>query len=152
MTEPPDAAPPTSLRRHREVLAVAGFVVAMSLVLDVLPDGRVAFRGLLGYPLPHSCATRAWFNFDCPACGLTRSFVHLARGDWSRSYRTHRIGMFMAAAVLLQFPYRLYGLARRESAPLGRIVPKVFGYALIAALIVNWLYNQISPGARVPGG
>jgi hypothetical protein len=124
------------------MIGVSVLGLTLAFVLEVRPDDRVAFRGLSGYPLPPSCAARAWFHRDCPGCGLTRSLIHLARGDWSAATRAHRLGPLMAAALLLQFPYRLYGLRRRDPAPLGRRVPSLFGSLLIIALIGNWLYNQ----------
>jgi hypothetical protein len=123
------------------MIAVSALGLTLAFVLEVRPDDRVAFRGLSAYPLPPTCAARAWFNWDCPGCGLTRSLIHLARGDWFAATRAHRLGPLMAAALLLQFPYRLYGLRRRNPTPLGRRVPSLFGSLLIIALIGNWLYN-----------
>jgi Protein of unknown function (DUF2752) len=81
----PDATPSTAnaLRaRHRDVLVVSLTAVVMAFVLVEVPGGRVAVRGLTGYPLPPSCFTRTAFGLKCPGCGLTRSFIHLAEGDW----------------------------------------------------------------------
>ena len=55
----------------------------------------------------------------------------------------HRVGWLMAAVILLQIPYRIYGLARRDPSPLGRVVPAVVAYGLIAALIGNWIWKLI---------
>ena len=75
------------IRRHREVLAVAFIVAVLAFVLVEVPGGRVAFRGLREYPLPPSCVSRSLFGLNCPGCGLTRSIIHLAEGDWSASWR-----------------------------------------------------------------
>jgi hypothetical protein len=133
---------PPSLGRHREMIGLATLAIVLAFSLQVRPDERVAFRGLSEYPLPHTCASRVWFKVDCPACGLTRSMIHLSRGEWAASTRVHRLGPLFAAALLLQFPYRFYGLRRRDPEPIGRLLPSVFGYFLIIALIGNWLYNQ----------
>jgi hypothetical protein len=132
-----------NLNRHREVLTAATLALALAFLLQVRPDDRVAFRGLPSYPLPHSCATRAWFGLDCPACGLTRSLIHASRGDWAAANRSHRLGIVMAVFLLVQIPYRLYGLRRRDPAPIGRVAPSLLGYAMIAALIGNWLFNLL---------
>ena len=145
-SDPNSSEPTPSLGRHREMIGAATLALALAFLLQVRPDERVAFRWLSGYPLPHSCATRAWFEVDCPACGLTRSMIHLARGDWAAAIHAHRISPLVATALLLQFPYRLYGLHRRDPEPLGRLVPSLFGYLLILALIGNWLYNQQTHG------
>jgi hypothetical protein len=141
---------PPSLARHREMLVVALVGLALAFVLEVRPDERVALRGLSGFPLPPLCATKAWLDTDCPACGLTRSLVHLSRGDWISATRVHRLGPLFAAALLLQVPYRLFGLLRRDPAPLGRLIPALFGYVLILALLFNWVWNNLPAAGAVP--
>jgi hypothetical protein len=79
------------------------------------------------------------FGVRCPGCGLTRSFVCLAHGDWAAAWAYHRLGWLLAAAVLIQWPYRLVSLRRPDQRPLGTWLPKMFGYLLIAALFGNWL-------------
>jgi hypothetical protein len=49
----------------------------------------------------------------------------------------------LAAAVLIQFPYRLLSLRRPDLRALGRWLPKAFGYLLIAALFGNWLLEVL---------
>jgi len=128
-------------RRHWEMLAVASFVVVMSLVLQVRHDGHVAPGGLAWLRLPPLCLSRSMFGVQCPGCGLTRSFIHLAHGDWRQSIATHRVGWLLALAVLAQFPYRIAGLCFAHRELIGRPVREGFGYFLIAALVGNWLFN-----------
>ncbi len=83
--------------------------------------------------------SRQWFGLNCPGCGLTRSLIHLAHGDWQASMAMHRLGWMMAAAILLQFPYRISCLRHGHISPLGTRLPKWFGYTLICSLVANWL-------------
>ena len=132
--------------RHREMLVVTAVILIGSFTLKVRADQRVALRGLPGYPMPETCQTRAWFGFKCPGCGLTRSFIYLAEGNWKTSLATHRIGWLMAVAVLLQIPYRLLCLRWGEPG-LGWLGARAwFGYFLIVALFGNWLFDLIWPG------
>src|SRR3954469_14174561 len=99
-----------SCRRHREALVVASVIVIGSFVLTAYPNGRV---GLVGQPallLPPLCWAQQWFGISCPGCGLTRSFIYLAHGDFEASWQVHRLGWLVAALVVVQFPYRLYSL------------------------------------------
>jgi hypothetical protein len=130
---------PSLMRRHREMLLVASVVVVAALLLQVRVDDRVIVTGFPDYPLPHTCLAYSWFGIKCPGCGLTRSLVDLAHADWSASWQHHRVGWLMALAVLLQFPYRLVAMQHGRHLPLGTMLPRIFGYALIAALIGNWL-------------
>jgi hypothetical protein len=119
------------------MLIISLAAIALAFLLVVRADGRVALRGLEQHPAPESCLSHSLFHVDCPACGLTRSFIELARGDLARSLSYHRLGWFMALAVLLQLPYRTVCLmtGRTPSRP----SPALFGLLLIAALMLNWL-------------
>lgn len=47
----------------------------------------VFFLGIEQYMLP--CFTRKLFGFDCPGCGLQRSFVHLVKGEFSAAFEMY---------------------------------------------------------------
>jgi hypothetical protein len=131
-------------RRHREVLAVACAVCALAFALQETPGGRVAVRGLPQIPLPQTCASRSLFGFKCPGCGLTRSVIHLAEGNWPASWRSHRLGGLMALVIVLQIPYRLLAL-QRPDRPLLPVRWQVWlSSALIALLIGNWLVDLVA--------
>jgi hypothetical protein len=140
---PPEPKVEARRRRHREILVVCTIVVGLSLALQVRPDDRVELRFLPGLPIPQSCASRSLTEIPCPACGLTRSFVHLAHGDWRSALAVHRIGWVMAAAVLFQFPYRLAALRRPDARLLGERFLSLAGMSLIALLIANWLLQRL---------
>jgi hypothetical protein len=129
------------LQRHRQVLVIAGVVWALAFALKELPDGRVAFRGLTGIPLPHTCFTRSWLGLKCPGCGLTRSIIHLAEGDLDASWRSHRLGVLMAIVIAIQIPYRLVALRRLDRPWMETRWQVAFAYALIALLVGNWLFE-----------
>jgi hypothetical protein len=146
---PADDAPPIvphesqaemqRLRCHRQMLGMACAVIALSLLLLVRSDDHAAFRFLPDWPIPVSCPSQAIFGVDCPGCGLTRSFVFLAHGDWQHAWEKHRLGWLLALAVAIQIPYRLAAMLGRNPRPLGTRIPYLFSMALIAALIGNWV-------------
>jgi hypothetical protein len=72
---------------------------------------------------------------------LTRSVIHLAEGDWQASWRAHRLGGLLAIAILFQVPYRLYALHRPGRPLFSNLWLTAFAYALIAALVANWLWD-----------
>jgi hypothetical protein len=124
------------------MLVLACGVIVLSFVLQVRSDDHAAFCFLPNWPIPSSCPSQAIFHVGCPGCGLTRSFVFLAHGEWQRAFAKHRVGWLLAAAVVLQIPYRLAGLLGRNPLPLGKRLPKLFGMVLIAALIGNWVLEM----------
>jgi hypothetical protein len=128
--------------RDWEMIVIALIVVVMAYLLCVRTDGRVAFRGFNGWVLPESCMSYSVFGVSCPGCGLTRSIIELSRGHFASSLHYHRLGWLMALAIVLQLPYRWLSL-RLGRPPLGTMLPKAFGYSLIAGLVVNWLLRWL---------
>jgi hypothetical protein len=57
--------------------------------------------------LPETCASRVVFGISCPGCGLTRSFVAMARGDVGAALRFNPMGPVLFVLCWLQIPYRL---------------------------------------------
>jgi hypothetical protein len=127
--------------RHRTMLWVSVAVLVLACLLRTQGEERVSLIGLARYPLPEMCGSRTWFGWECPGCGLTRSFIALGRGDLSGSLARHRIGWLMALAVCLQIPYRLYALRELNTGAKRRNWPRWCSHLLIAALMLNWLWN-----------
>jgi len=133
--------------RHRTMFIIACVVVALSLLFHVREDQRIEFSWFPGLPLPETCWSRSLFGAKCPGCGLTRSLVFLAHGDWRASLAMHRLGIVMALAILAQFPYCAVGIFYKKDYPLGRRFASVFAWGLISLLIGNWLFDVISCAA-----
>jgi hypothetical protein len=124
--------------RHWFMLCLAAFVIAVAFCLRFSPGGALRLPWS-DVALPTICSSRLLFGVECPGCGLTRSFVALAGGDFLQSYRFHRVGWLVALAVAIQIPYRMFALRELRQ----RLVPRPWlawlGYSLIAALILNWI-------------
>ena len=102
---------------HWAMLVFSLSLIVLALVLQVRPDQRLALRWLPGAPLPESCLWRAVGGNPCPLCGLGRSVVHLAHGDWRASLAAHRLGWLLALAALFQVPYHTVALVRKKALP-----------------------------------
>jgi hypothetical protein len=125
------------------MLIICAVVIAAAPILKVIPDERVAVRGVDAV-LPPSCPSRTILDISCPGCGLTRSFVFLARAEWDNSVRSNRVGWILMGVVVLQIPYRLHALYGSRRFLLGSSGSFWFGMALIAMLLGNWLYGIIT--------
>jgi hypothetical protein len=126
------------------MLIISTLVLLAAPLLEVRAEGRVGPRGVAGFPLPPACMSKEWLGMDCPGCGLTRSFIHLAHGDWASSLRIHRAGWILAIATLLQIPYRLHALFGSGRWLLSPIATKAVQWGLISVLILNWLFNIVA--------
>lgn len=55
-----------------------------------------------GYRLPFLiCPVRHWTGIPCPSCGMTRSFMAIARGDWSQAVAQHLFGPLLFIVLLI---------------------------------------------------
>lgn len=126
------------------MLSIAVAVVFLAIVLQVRPDQRVAFRPLANFPVPGLCLSQSWFGIACPGCGLTRSFIYLAHGDWQAAWKVHRLGWLVASTTVFQIPYRSACLASRERWRLPNYLTDGFGWLLIVLLIANWLIGFVA--------
>ena len=125
----------------RTILTLAVLVVTAAFMLDVEENG-VRLAVWPGLMLPESCLSRTLVGIDCPGCGLTRSFVHLAEGNLSESLTSNRVGWLFAFATVVQVPIRFWALRRGRPA-LSNGVQAALAATLIALLVANWLWNMI---------
>ena len=118
----------------------------LAAVLHLTAQGRLVLPLLDRYPLPVACLTRTLFHMDCPGCGLTRSFVATAHGDFAQAFASHRLGPLLFALVFLQLPIRAYALVRR--IPPDRLFRwrhrHLLLWAVVVALFANWVLNLIT--------
>ncbi len=123
------------------MLIVACAIVASAVVFRVPTNDRVELAGMAGLPMPSLCMSKSLLGIDCPGCGLTRSLLCFFQGQFARSLALHPLGWVIAVAVLLQFPYRILALVRKQDYPLGKWLPQGFGYTLIVLLVANWVVS-----------
>jgi hypothetical protein len=130
-------------RYHWVMLGLSVAVIVLACLLSVRGDQRVEFGGLHGWPIPELCQSKALFGIDCPGCGLTRSFIHLAHGDVAASFQRHRLGWLVALFVVLQIPYRVWAIFSGLSAPLGNKLPWAGMWIVVLLLMANWFVKLI---------
>lgn len=121
------------------IAAIAVFVFAA--LFQIQNGDRVS---LAGWTIPETCTSKAYLNLPCPGCGLTRSFVALAHGDWIASYSFHRLGWATALFVFLQIPYRTARLIHpNQSRPKASRYLQTFALVLVIAILVNWVVELV---------
>ena len=126
------------------MLVIACGVCLLSFILQVGQNGRVHPAGWSNWPVPETCFSRSLTGLSCPGCGLTRSFIDLAHGRWTESWRHHQLGWLMAFSVVAQIPYRAAALAGWCRPRQSNWALTLFGELLIAALILNWCWQVVS--------
>ncbi len=124
-------------------LAGAVSVLALACVLRV-GEGRQVLLPWLGR-LPETCTLYARFGIDCPGCGLTRSFISLARGDLRTAWELSPVSLLMFAYTAVQIPLALAHLSRASRSLLGVLTQwnQVAFVALLLALLLQWVIRIV---------
>ncbi len=135
----PDSAVPQDRTSHITWLAVflVLLLVPILIAFDPAPGSCLT---LFGLSLPPACPSQRYLDLECPGCGLTRSFVAMAHGEWGWSFAYHRLGILLYVFFALRVPVHAWLLARPEDAVRPVLVKAYNGSAwcLIALLILNW--------------
>lgn len=81
-------------RRSAWLWALAGLAgLAGAVILHVwVPSGG---------PETSICFARRVLGIPCPACGLTRAFAHLAKGEWTAALAAHPLSPVLALEFVL---------------------------------------------------
>lgn len=130
-------------RRLRLLLAVVGLGWIAPLVvagcLTPSPSG-LGTHQQLGLP---PCSFRWLFGLRCPACGMTTSWSHAARGHWPASVRANAGGALLAVAALVLGPWTLVSAARGRwflRAPDERVLLAAT-LSVVAVTLLDWVYR-----------
>lgn len=138
---------PSSARaEHLWILALALTALLGSLALEPSADGGL----LLSFPvlgrtalLPQTCPSRVLLGIPCPGCGMTRSFVALAHGDFLAAINYNPMGPILFLACLFQAPYRIIEyIGAWDRNPLWnrfRSRLAAFTWIILAGLTVVWI-------------
>lgn len=133
---------------HIWILLLSAAAIVGAFVLQPGPEGSLMlpldFIGVQ-LQLPEACASRLILRVSCPGCGLTRSFVFMARGEWKMATRANGMGPILFCLCCLQVPYRIIrylGWAEQyQKYPAASIVQTVLIWGLAGGLIVTWLIS-----------
>lgn len=112
-------------------------------VLVVLGVGSLAAARLLTPAQvvdgPVLCPFRLLTGVTCPACGMTRSWVHTAHGQWSEALAQHALGpavmLFVLVATLV---LAMQLLTRRWQVP-----PRLLTGGLIALAVATGVFGVV---------
>ncbi len=87
------------LSSRERTLRLGGLSVVSSPILGAY------FFGHSGYQSPFPCPILHFTGIPCPGCGMTRSFVAIARGDLPTALEYHLFGPLFFSAILLGIAY-----------------------------------------------
>ncbi|MBD3414309.1 MAG: DUF2752 domain-containing protein [Candidatus Aminicenantes bacterium] len=90
---------------HLIVLFACMSLLAASFILRP-PSEENPYLRLGRVALPEICTFHNLTGFPCPGCGLSRSMVAAAHGDFQSSLAFHRLGILTLVYLFVQASYR----------------------------------------------
>lgn len=125
---------------HWVLLGLSLWVLMLAAMLQTAGGTRVVVP-IAGFQLPELCYARRWLGFECPGCGLTRSFIAIMHGQLAAAWRYNPAGILVFAVVAFQIPYRVWQLSRlRHGLPELNPVWLNLSWAFVgAALLIQWV-------------
>ena len=91
--------------QHGLILLACLIALTLAASLHVGQDQEVVVP-VWNKPLPSFCLARRLLGLDCPGCGLTRSFICLAHGEFTTACRYNLAAVWLFPLVVLQIPFR----------------------------------------------
>jgi len=131
---------PRDRASHITYLAIFLVFILAPFLFELHPTSTQPLT-FFGYAPPPGCPSQYYFHLECPGCGITRSFVAFAHGEWALSWHYHRIGILLYLFFAARVPVHAWLLYRPKSAahPLLEGVYNVSAWIMIALLLLNWL-------------
>ena len=136
---------------HLLLLCMALAILVAAFCCRIEPGGIVFFRlPVIGVdiPLVDGCLSRRMLGVSCPGCGLTRSFVAVAHGQFRLAVEYNAVGPALFILCMLQIPYRIWAYFREDRVKgrlkwvhdrLGAII-----WVAAAALFFFWAYRLVA--------
>lgn len=138
-------------RRTATIWLLGPLAVLLGARILTHGNGREVQIPGLGWSLPETCGLRLQFGLDCPGCGLTRSFIHLAHGEWHQAWQLHWMGGLLFLYTLAQIPLAIaYAWQPANNAKSSRAwrcvvyLNERLLLGLLALLAIRWIYKLLN--------
>lgn len=129
------------IHTHVIVLIASLSILFAAAVLHIHNGDRVSLSPG-GQLLPEICMFKIATGLPCMGCGLTRSVISCARGDFAAAANYNSVGIAFFVLVLSQIPIRLGQIARLRAGKKAWRLPSfmwVF-FPLLGWMAVRWLF------------
>lgn len=132
----------TNFRLHVIFLVMAAAILLCSFVMTSEGRNIVRVPGVAGH-MPETCISRRLYGFDCPGCGLTRSFISMSHGEFQKAFSFNPAGPIVYLFVLIQVPWHAYQMIRIMSLrrPVETLWLYVPLFGMSAVLLLQWLWR-----------
>lgn len=122
------------------LLNVAIIIALLSiLVISVIAyiDGDLVY--LSDQFIIGKCVIKEMTGYDCPSCGLTRSFVSIGHGQLIKSLHYNVAGLLLYILLISQMINSSLFLIRKKYSPHLSRFNWILGIGTCMILIINWI-------------
>ncbi len=124
-------------RKEGSLAALSLFVLLLSFFGPCLKSKKIWID------IP--CLFRKFTRLPCLACGLTRSFIFTAQGDFRHAFKTHLLGPPLFFTLIILFFYFIFSVASGYRLTITLSAParkKIFALSLWIAVFA-WAYKLV---------
>lgn len=136
---------------RRWLMSYHGLIAAISIGVLVLAATMRSegpsdvFLPGMKVALPDICLTKSVLGVPCPGCGMTRSFISIAHGQWRRAWDFNPASFLMFVFIAGQLPWRLWQIRRIlhhqvELDPIIFFIPMV---VMVVLLFTQWVVKML---------
>jgi hypothetical protein len=129
---------------HGLLAAISLGVIVMAAVMRSEGPSDVFLPGMK-VALPDICLTKSVLGVPCPGCGMTRSFIAIAHGQWRRAWDFNPVSFLMFVFIAGQIPWRFWQIRRIlhhqvELDPIVFFIPMV---VMVVLLFTQWFVKML---------
>lgn len=132
----------SEIRLHALFFSMAAFILLMSIFMRTEGDTEVFLPGFRS-PLPEACSSRRMLGIDCPGCGMTRAFISISRGEFSRAWHLNHASFVVYLFVAVQIPWHAIQIwkLRRNQRPMDWSLVYMTPVAVVVVMCINWAWT-----------
>ncbi len=94
--------------------------------------------------LPHFCLFDRLIGIECPACGMTRAFCEISKGNIESACNYNFASLFIAPYFVLQIPLRLIAILNANSQKAIQSSSRQMGNVVFVIMIVSWVVEILA--------
>ena len=127
---------------HGIMLTGSVIIMLLSFLMKTNDSNQVFVPGV-PVAMPESCVTKMYWGFDCPGCGMTRAFIRISKGQFSKARQLNGASFVVYLFFAIQIPWHAMQLLRigKGIGPVDSWLTIVPALGVIVTLVVCWIWR-----------
>ena len=120
-----------SIQLHANVL-ISSLIILLAIIMWSDLINRMS-------TIPHQCVIQKTIDAPCPGCGVTRSLVSTAKGEFLHAWQLNPGGFCLFLYLIVQIPIRLIAIRFSGMADQVMQLSRAGSIAVITILFLVWI-------------